>query len=207
MSLTNEPIIEEPEDDEVVHGASKSSEMVVRRQKPKVERLSWHEGVEFYSDPSENDKLFPLFREYVALPMTFEEKQMIFWTIETLTMAAYTMYDHLFFHTCERIVDSGIIHAFDSYGSDEAACLEGMKPLIDLAIGRCEEFIARKEFTEEGSVTDVFKNTLNKLKANVIEIMSIWKAFTALELPTSRGTTVTSTVYMLGFPNNPYMPN
>ena len=200
MSLTNEPIIEEPEDE------PKSSEMVVRRQKPKVERLSWHEGVEFYSDPSENDKLFPLFREYVALPMTFEEKQMMFWTIETLTMAAYTMYDHLFFHTCERIVDSGIIHAFDSYGSDEAACLEGMKPLIDLAIGRCEEFIARKEFTEEGSVTDVFKNTLNKLKANVIEIMSIWKALPALELPTSRGTTVTSTVYMLGVPNNnPYL--
>ena len=136
-------------------------------------RLTYQQGVQFYSDPTNNPLLVQYTQSLFTKEVSNEERQMLFWTVESIAVLAYAVYDHLFFHTYERMFDLGRKQALKEMIERETKMLTALEPVVDVFLTRAESFRDRLDVPCSPGFSDCLAEIANNWKE---DIAGIWRA-------------------------------
>ena len=136
-------------------------------------RLTYQQGVQFYSDPQSNPALPEYAQRLLSKELTEQESQMLFWTVESIAVLAYSIYDHLFFHTYERMFDLGRKQALKEMFERENKILTALEPVVDVILTRAESFRDRQDVACSPGFSECLAEIANNWKD---DIAGIWRA-------------------------------
>ena len=136
-------------------------------------RLTYQQGVQFYSDPQNNPALSEYMNRLLSKELTEQESQMLFWTVESIAVLAYSIYDHLFFHTYERMFDLGRKQALKEMFERENKILTALEPVVDVILTRAESFRDRQDVACSPGFSECLAEIANNWKD---DIAGIWRA-------------------------------
>ena len=136
-------------------------------------RLTYQQGVQFYSDPQSNPALSEYMNRLLSKELTEQESQMLFWTVESIAVLAYSIYDHLFFHTYERMFDLGRKQALKEMFERENKILTALEPVVDVFLTRAESFRDRQDVACSPGFSECLAEIANNWKD---DIAGIWRA-------------------------------
>ena len=136
-------------------------------------RLTYQQGVQFYSDPQSNPALSEYMNRLLSKELTEQESQMLFWTVESIAVLAYSIYDHLFFHTYERMFDLGRKQALKEMFERENKILTALEPVVDVILTRAESFRDRQDVACSPGFSECLAEIANNWKD---DIAGIWRA-------------------------------
>ena len=136
-------------------------------------RLTYQQGVQFYSDPQSNPALPQYAQRLLSKELTEQESQMLFWTVESIAVLAYAVYDHLFFHTYERMFDLGRKQALKEMFERENKILTALEPVVDVILTRAESFRDRQDVPCSPGFSECLAEIANNWKD---DIAGIWRA-------------------------------
>ena len=136
-------------------------------------RLTYQQGVQFYSDPQSNPALPQYAQRLLSKELTEQESQMLFWTVESIAVLAYAVYDHLFFHTYERMFDLGRKQALKEMFERENKILTALEPVVDVILTRAESFRDRQDVACSPGFSECLAEIANNWKD---DIAGIWRA-------------------------------
>ena len=136
-------------------------------------RLTYQQGVQFYSDPQSNPALSEYMNRLLSKELTEQESQMLFWTVESIAVLAYAVYDHLFFHTYERMFDLGRKQALKEMFERENKILTALEPVVDVILTRAESFRDRQDVACSPGFSECLAEIANNWKD---DIAGIWRA-------------------------------
>ena len=136
-------------------------------------RMKYDEAVDFYKDPASNQQMEMYCEKLFAQNLSYEEKRMLFFTVESLSSLLYAVYDHLFFHSYERMFDIGRKEALKEMGERETKILEALEPVVEIIFQRADSFRDRQETPCSPAFGEVLANLERNWKK---DIAGLWRA-------------------------------
>lgn len=140
---------------------------------PRPVRLTYRQAVEFYTSPDRNPDMGAYLERLFSKSLTFEEKQMLFYTVESISQVLYAVYDHLYFHTYERMFDIGRKQALKEMAERESKILEALEPVVDVFFQRADSYRARLDVPCSPAFSEVLSELETTWKQ---DIGGLWRA-------------------------------